>query len=376
MLGQVDPAARPGDVVAVYDKSGLLFGQALFNPRSQIVLRMLTWGDTPADDTFWNGAIARALVLRRDLHLDEITDAYRLIHAEGDGLSGLIVERYADCLVFEVFSLGMFQRYAHLATILKDSLGAPTRPDRPTTANAQWRVVLRADARTTQIEGFRPPPAEPVGNVTIREHGIRYQVDVVSGHKTGFFCDQRDNRARFAELCRDARVLDVCCYTGGFGLCAKVLGQAKDVTSVDIDDAALALARRNVNLNGARVQLVRSDAFVYLRQMIENGRQYDAVVLDPPKLATTRDDIDDALRKYHDLNHLAAHLVRPAGVLLSCSCSGLVPPARFTETVHHAIRHAGRTAQLFDHTGAAPDHPVMLNCPESAYLKALWLRIL
>ena len=187
MIGQVDPAARPGDVVAVYDKSGSLFGQALFNPRSQIVLRMLTWGDTPVDHSFWNGAIARALALRRDLHLDEITDAYRLIHSEGDGLSGLVVERYADCLVFEAFSLGMFQRYEHLARIIKDSLGAPTRLDRPTRADALWRVVLRADARTTQIEGFRPPPATPVGDATIREHGVRYQVDVVSGHKTGFF---------------------------------------------------------------------------------------------------------------------------------------------------------------------------------------------
>lgn len=223
-----------------------------------------------------------------------------------------------------------------------------------------------------------PPATEGgrCGRVVIREHGVRYRVDVEAGHKTGFFCDQRDNRRRFAALCADANVLDLCCYTGGFGLCAKRLGQASEVTSVDLDEAAIAVARENMNLNQTRIDLVQSDAFAYMRQMFSLGRKYDAVVLDPPKLALSREEVDEALRKYHDMNTLACQLVRPGGVFLTCSCSGLVSWDMLTSAVHAAARRVGRTLQCFDQTGAAPDHPVMLDCPESGYLKALWFRIL
>lgn len=409
MVRAADPAARAGDVVAVYDKAGKLFGRGFYNPRSQIAVRMLIHGDAPLDDVFWRTALGRAVALRRRLNLDAVTDAYRLVHAEGDGLSGLIVERYADCLAFEFFSLGMFQRREQLAALLGEALGAPASLDRPSAANSAWRLVFRADEQIERLEGFRVPPNEaaagkdsrdrggekgfspqqPEGfsrqqrpshaglsRPIIREHGVRYRVDVAAGHKTGFFCDQRDNRRRFAALCRDANVLDLCCYTGGFGLCAKVLGGAREVTSVDLDEAALELARENANLNQARVEHVHADAFPYLRQMLANGRQYDMVVLDPPKLALSRDGLEEALWKYHDLNQLAMQTVRPGGVLLTCSCSGLVSLETFVETVHRAARRAGRVPQLFEQTGAAPDHPLLLNCPESAYLKALWLRVL
>ncbi|MFQ5502128.1 MAG: class I SAM-dependent rRNA methyltransferase, partial [Phycisphaerae bacterium] len=221
----------------------------------------------------------------------------------------------------------------------------------------------------------RPSERDAGGDVTIREHGVRYRVDVATGHKTGFFCDQRDNRRRLATFCSDAEVLDLCCYTGGFGLCAKVLGKARAVTSVDLDEKALATARTNANLNQSRINIVHSDAFGYLRQMIANKRSFDVVVCDPPKFAASRLEIDDALKKYHDLNALAARVVQPGGILLTCSCSGLVPMGRFTDAVHAGARRAGRALQLFDRTGAAPDHPIMLNCPESEYLKALWCRV-
>jgi 23S rRNA G2069 N7-methylase RlmK/C1962 C5-methylase RlmI len=460
MIREADALARPGDVVNVYDKAGLLFGRGLYNPRSQIALRMLVHGDTAIDDAFWRGAIERAIELRRRLRLDEVTDAYRLIHAEGDGLSGLIVERYANALVFEFFALGMFQRQHMLAEELTRALGPPTSLDRPqrdaramrssdqsrdrlpftsrsdvkgqgapsdaaaTSAHAdsrsalEWRVVFRADDEIQRIEGFRcalldqsrdrlpftsrsdvkgqgagrtasrrptdshADPSLTVGalsggalnSVIIREHGVRYRVDVEAGHKTGFFCDQRENRRRFADLCRDASVLDLCCYTGGFGLCAKLLGGAKDVSSVDLDEAALAVAKENVNLNNTRVNLVHSDAFIYLRQMLANGRQFDAVVLDPPKFVSHREDMDEGLRKYHDLNSLAMQVVRPGGILLTCSCSGLVSWDAFKDAVFRASRPAKRSLQVFLETSAGPDHPVMMNCPESAYLKAMWLR--
>ncbi|MCC6358371.1 MAG: class I SAM-dependent rRNA methyltransferase [Phycisphaerales bacterium] len=442
MIRTADPAARSGDVVHVYDKSGAFFGRALYHADSQIALRMLTFRDEPVDAEFWRQRLASAVELRRRLRLDDVTDAYRLVHAEGDGLSGLVIERIADRLVFEVFSKGMFQRAHELAAILAAELGPPSSLDRPGRAGDRWRVLVRADRRIQRIEGFQiastgprraepptrghgdddddaagglaffagdaPGALRPVGespvpgaapvpdagaaapgaaaaraaadaapeSLTIREHGVRYRVDVARGHKTGFFCDQRDNRLRLATLCRDASVLDVCCYTGGFALAARKLGGAKEVTAVDLDEAAIAMARDNANLNQVRIDFVHADAFAFLRQMIANGRRFDTVVLDPPKFAPTRDDVDEALGKYYDLNTLGAQLVRPGGVLLTCSCSGLVSRGMFHETVHRALRRVGRPAQMFDYTGAGPDHPVMSNCPESEYLKALWLRIL
>lgn len=380
MVRAADPAARPGDVVNLYDKNGQFFGRGLYNPRSQIVVRVLTHDDVPVNDAFWRSRLEQAVALRRQLKLDDVTDAYRLVHAEGDGLSGLIAERYADCLVFELFSLGMFQRCDELSRVLADLLGPPSRLDRPDQASPTWRTFVRADPRIERLEGFQvpagPTPAETSARTTIREHGIRFRVDVKAGHKTGFFCDQRENRRRLAQLCGGATVLDLFCYTGGFSLCAMKLGGARAATGVDLDEAAVAVARENANLNQVRVDFVYADAFTYLRQTIANGRPFDVVVLDPPKLATYREEYDEALRKYFDMNHLAVQVVRPGGLLLTCSCSGLVSLTAFTETVHRAAQRATRTLQLFDQTGAGPDHPVRLDCPESAYLKALWFRVL
>ncbi len=414
MVRAADPAARPGDVVNLYDKTGVFFGRGLYNPRSQIVVRVLTHDDVPVDVTFWRSRLEQAVALRRQLRLAEVTDAYRVVHAEGDGLSGLIAERYADCLVFELFSLGMFQRCAELGRILADLLGPPTCLDRPGPiglpsvrkkrvqapregtscqpdaggaepvpvflSRPAWRTFVRADPRIERLEGFQVPPGpNPAGDsarITIREHGVRYRVDVKTGHKTGFFCDQRENRRRLAQLCGGATLLDLFCYTGGFSLCAMKLAEARAATGVDLDEAAVAIARENANLNQLRVDFVYADAFTYLRQMIANGRQFDVVVLDPPKLATYREEHEEALRKYFDMNHLAAQVVRPGGILLTCSCSGLVSLAAFTETVQRAAQRAGRNLQLFDQTGAGPDHPILLECPESAYLKALWFRVL
>lgn len=377
MIAATDKAARPGDIVNVYDKSGTFFGRGLFNPRSKIVLRMLVHGDVVVDDNFFRDRLARAVELRQRLELASVTDAYRLVHAEGDSLSGLIVERYADTLVFEVFSLGMFRRVPLFAGQLAELLGPPTSLDRPGRSAAEWQTVVRADAAMEQAEGFRiTPPANPApSTLTIREHGVRYRVDVREGHKTGFFCDQRDNRKRFASFCRDADVLDLCCYSGGFSLCAKVLGGAKDVTAVDLDEAAIALARENANLNQTRINLVHADAFAYTRQLTANGRLFDCVVLDPPKLAGSRLELEEALGKYYDLNVFAMRTVRPGGIFLTCSCSGLVSREEFVGAIHRAARRNNRPIQLFDQTGPGADHPIMLDCPESAYLKALWCRL-
>lgn len=376
MIAAADRAAQAGDVVQVYERDGRLLGRGLYNPHSQIAVRMLAYGDVLIDDEFWRSCAGQAIELRRQLRIHEQTDCYRLVHAEGDRISGLIAERAADCLVMEIFSLGIYQRRDQIARALlaQASLaheGSAEPPAQP------LRVFTRVDDHIAALERIpRDASSRESVHVTIREHGIRYTVDITAGHKTGFFCDQRENRVRFARLCKDLRVLDLCCYTGGFGLCAKKLGGAAEVTAVDLDEKVIALARENANRNQVRISHAHSDAFIYLRQMIENGRQFDAVVLDPPKFARTRAEFEDALVRYNDLNMLAMQVVRPGGLLLTCSCSGLVSWADFTSVVHRASRRANRTLQVLDRTGAAPDHPVSLECPETAYLKAMWLRVL
>lgn len=366
MMRQVSDDARPGDIVAVYDKQGQLFGHGLYNPRSAITLRMLSFGDRPIDDDFWRETIGRAVSLRRDLmQLDGQSDACRLIHAEGDGLSGLIVDRYGDVLSVEVFSLGMWLRAEELVGFIHELAGTKHH-------------LITADQRAQQQEGFSARPIVSdgcPGTVKITEHGVRFRVQFAEGHKTGFFCDQRANRRRLAEWVGGGELLDLCSYSGGFGLYAKVLGKADSVTCVDLDEDAVAMARKNADLNSVRVQTVHSDAFIYMRQMLQNNRQFETVVLDPPKLIFGRNDTGEGRAKYFDLNKLAAALVQPGGLLLTCSCSGAMSRDEFVHVVLGAVRHAGRTCQILDITGAGADHPISPYCPESSYLKAVWLRI-
>ena len=366
MIRQVSPDAQPGACVSVYDRRGELFGHGLFNPRSAIALRMLNFDATPIDAAFWQDAVGRAVRLRTEtLRLPGCTDACRLIHAEGDDLSGLIVDRYGDVLSLEIFSLGMWRLLPELLPMLHAAAGTAQH-------------VVRVDERVQQQEGFSAEPVRSEGlpaSVKLTEHGVRFQIDFEQGHKTGFFCDQRENRLQLARLTGDAEVLDLCCYTGGFGLYAKVLGRAREVTCVDLDEHTIALAQRNANLNQVRLDAVQADAFTYMRQMQSNERTYDVVVLDPPKLIPSRLEMEEGLRKYLDLNRLVASMVRPDGLLLTCSCSGALQRSDFMELVLRAVRQAGRETQILNLTGAGPDHPVSTRCPESSYLKAVWLRL-
>jgi 23S rRNA (cytosine1962-C5)-methyltransferase len=209
--------------------------------------------------------------------------------------------------------------------------------------------------------------------VRIRENGIRFEVNFAEGHKTGFFCDQRDNRKKFGELAAGRSVLDLCCYTGGFSVNA-ALGGATDVTAVDLDENAIEMAKRNGNLNQKRIKFTHGDAFTWARTMIENGRKWDLVIADPPKFIHGRED-QLGHNKYHDLNKLALSLVKRGGLFVTCSCSGHMPVEMFEEIVVGLAHRSGRKLQILDRTGAGPDHPVMSNCPESRYLKVLWARV-
>jgi 23S rRNA (cytosine1962-C5)-methyltransferase len=413
--------ARPGDLVAVYGPKERLLGYGLYNPRSEIAVRMIFYGPELPDDARWQAFLEQAVRLRRDvLGFDETTDAYRLIHAEADGLPGLVVDRLGDVLSAEVFNLGMYQRAEAILKMLRqlvgwDELGEPHQRLR---GRGQSHFRAAAGRRGATVsegpkigtvphcriapspqflsqEGHLPPVIDSPGlpaEVTIHEFGTRFRVQFASGHKTGFFCDQRENRKRVAEACRGRSVLDLCCYTGGFAVQAKTLGQAADVTGVDLDEEPLRLARENANLNQVRIRFVQADAFDYMREMLRQERRYDVVVLDPPKLVRSRLDLEEGTRKHFDLNRLAMRLVAPGGLMLSCCCSGLLKEEDFlgllrasanqsgplisAATDEKAERHAARPMQILARTGAAADHPVLASVPETEYLKAVWMRLL
>lgn len=372
MLGEVSRDARPGDLVSVYDKFGHRVGTGLYNPRAKMPLRVVVHSGEPVGEEYFEGAIRRAVALRRDLFkLDGETEAYRVINSDGDGISGLTIDRYADTLYCDVYSLGIFLRLPQWLPLLHGLLGTK-------------QVRVHVDHDLGSLEGIKPSQMKEITagapeRVKIREHGVRYEVDFAGGHKTGFFCDQRDNRRRFGRLAGAMRVLDLCSYTGGFSINA-ILGGATEVTAVDLDEAVIAQGRRNANLNQVspnKLKWVHADAFAYARQMQKNGEQFDAVVCDPPKFVMTREPAfaAEGMRKYGDLNQLAASLVKPGGLFVTCSCSGLVPLETFEECVIKGVHRLNRRLQIFDRTGPGVDHPVYSNCLESRYLKVLWARV-
>ncbi|MEI8196961.1 MAG: class I SAM-dependent rRNA methyltransferase [Phycisphaerae bacterium] len=392
MVGRFDLKAKNGDLVLVYDRDGKVFGTALLNTQAQIALRMLTFAATPVDESLITQRLQAAIALRRDcLKLDATTNAYRVVHAEGDGLPGLIVDRYGPYAVIELFNVGMFKRVKTLSATLQTDLQVQD-------------VLVRSDERVQASEGFVLPPTAgggggsgagkdpsvtPTGpqpqraparrSTVVTENGIKFQIDLTHGHKTGFFCDQRDNRLALTQFTPDRTMLDLCSYTGGFGVYSATLGKAKHVTCVDLDEDAIALAQRNANLNQVprdRLETVHADTFPFLRQMRENQRRFDVVVLDPPKLIPTRDDFFEGRGKYFDMNKLALEVVAPGGFFITCSCSGLLSMEEFHNVLRTAARFANRRVQILRSTGPGLDHPFMADAPESSYLKCIWARVL
>jgi 23S rRNA (cytosine1962-C5)-methyltransferase len=372
MLGEVSRDARPGDLVSVYDKFGHRVGTGLFNPRAKMPLRVVTHSSEPIGEEYFEMAIRRAVALRREMFkLDATTEAYRVINSDGDGISGLTIDRYADVLYCDVYSLGIFLRLPKWLPLLHELLGTK-------------HVRVHVDHDLGSLEGIKPSQMKEItavspDKVRIKEGGVKYEVDFAEGHKTGFFCDQRDNRKRFGQLTRGARVLDLCSYTGGFSINA-ILGGAGEATAVDLDEDVITQGRRNANLNQVspnKLKWVHADAFAYARQMQKNGEQFDAIMCDPPKFVMTRDPAfaAEGMRKYADLNTIAASLVKPGGLFVTCSCSGLVSLEDFEGCVIKGVHRLGRRLQIFDRTGPGVDHPVYSNCLESRYLKVLWARV-
>lgn len=356
---------RGGARVAVLDPEGEVLGWGIWHPRSRIAVRLLRRGPEPADDAWLRERAGAAVAARlEDPSIAGSGCAYRVIHAEGDDFPGLVVDRLGDVLSAEVFTVGAGGLFDGIRPVLEEKLG--TR---------HWRIAF--DRASAEAEGEMPLVRHSEGcprRAQLEEGGVRFEVRFEEGHKTGFFCDQRENRRRLAALARGRSVLDLCCYTGGFAVAA-ACGGAREVTGVDLDERALDLARRNANLNGARVRFAQADAFAYLREMQRHGRAFEIVVLDPPKFVPSRREWDDGIARYHDLNKLALRAVAPGGMLVTCSCSGLVPLEVFQDTVRRAARGLGRAVRRLRVTGAGPDHPVRIDFPEGGYLKVLWLRI-
>ncbi len=353
----------PGSVVEVVDAKDRFVGRGFWNGHARIALRLLTADPDEAIDADWIAArIARAVQLRRDLlQLDRTTDAWRVVHSEGDGLSGLIVDRYADILVIEYFAAGMWKfRDAIHAALLAHFPGA--------------RLYWFAETHVQKQESFDCRAAEAPAPVEVHEHGLRFHAAPGLGHKTGFFADQRDNRARFAELARGRRVLDLCCNAGGFAVHA-LAGGAREATGVDMDAGILEVARANAAANGQDARFEQADIFDWLRAAVARGEQYDAVVLDPAKLTRDRNRVVDALKKYFAMNRLALDVIPPGGLLLTCSCTGLVSEADFLEMLRRVALNAGREIQVLESRGAGPDHPVRSDVPEGRYLKAVFCRV-
>ncbi len=379
-IKRIEGKVNPGDWVAVYSLdadtgSTQLVGYGLYNPKSEIALRIIRWGEILPDNHYWDALIDRAVQMRRDqLALDKVTDCYRVIHGEADGVPGIVVDRYGDTLSAEVFSHSMDQRAEEIIQRLASKI-----------ATRHW--LIQPSPQFTSQEGFTAQSRASTDlptQVIVQEHGTRFRIHFDSGHKTGFFCDQRENRFRLAEFCRGKNVLDVCCYTGGFSVQAARLGGAAEVTGIDLDEQPLRIAKQNAAINNVKVRFVQAEAFGYMRDMLRQGKRYDVVVLDPPKLIRNRAEIEEGTRKHFDLNRLAMQLVNPGGLLLTCSCAGLLEANDFERLVRSAARSAiaaqdaqsaPRVVQTLLRTGAASCHPVSVNCPETEYLKAIWLRM-
>jgi 23S rRNA (cytosine1962-C5)-methyltransferase len=364
----LDAAAKslePGSLVAVLAADGERLGIGFFNPRSLVAIRLLSRDPTVAiDEAFFAMRLGRALALRETLYREPY---YRLCHAEADGLPGLAIDRYGDFLVLQVNAAGMERLTAPLLGAL-DSLLAPRV------------VLLRNDSPVRALEGLasevRFAKGELAGPVELREGGARFLADLAGGQKTGWFFDQRCNRAFMAGLSAGRRVIDLYCHSGGFAIAA-ALGGAREVIAIDRSEPALDLARRAAALNEveARCRFERGQAFGAMERLAAQGERFEMVICDPPAFVKSRKDLAAGAKGYRKMSRLAAELAAPGGFLFLASCSHNMPAERFAEEVRRGISQAGRTGRILMSAGAAPDHPVHPALPESAYLKAQAIQV-
>lgn len=366
-----DGQPADGAIVDVRDGQGNWLACGYLNRHSQIMVRLLTWEPAEEIDAgFWHRRIAHAVAGRQALRQDPSTTAYRLVHAESDGLPGLVVDRYGDFLVVQFLTLGIAAREGEILDALIDLLAPHGIVER---SDVEVREKEALPSRSGLLWGQAPPP-----QLEIQENGLRFWVDLAGGQKTGFYLDQRENRALLLPYCGGAEVLDGFAYSGAFGVYA-AQGGARRVTFVESSEPALHLARDNLALNDmdpSEHEFVEGNVFQVLRTFRAEGRRFDVIVLDPPKLAPTARDVKRAARAYKDINLLAFQLLQPGGTLFTASCSGGVSADLFQKILFGAALDAGRDAQIIGQLWQGSDHPVALTFPEGAYLKGFICRVL
>jgi 23S rRNA (cytosine1962-C5)-methyltransferase len=367
-IAAVEGDPPDGAEVDLVSCTGSFIAHGLYNSKSKIRVRLYSWQpDVPLDRSFFRERLQGAIALRDALGLNEPGGACRLVFSEGDGLSGVTIDRYDRYLAVQFTALGLAQRREMVADLL-EALLQPAG------------IYLRTERGIGQMEGLELQDgplrgAVPEGPVEIREHGLRFQVNLAVGQKTGFYLDQRDNRLEVSRLAPGRRVLDGFSYSGGFGLHAAKAG-ASEVLCVDSSEPALALARENARINSLdNVRFERADVFAHLDELARAGQRFGLVVLDPPKFARSRGAVEEALKGYRRLQALAVKLLDPDGFLVMCCCSGLITPDMLEELLAQVSADARREVQLLQRRGPAPDHPVSLSCRESHYLKCLIARV-
>ncbi len=359
----IDGRVDPGDVVDVRAADRSFIGRGYVNPRSTIAVRLLTRQRETIDEAFFRRRLEDAMGLRR--RMVGAATAYRVVYSEGDGLPGLIVDRYGDVLVVQTLTLGMVRQEGLIVRRLQEML-QPTAIYARNDAPVRRREGLPLEARF--VAGEAPFVQD------IEEHGLRFQVDVAAGQKTGFFLDQRENRAAVAAYAR-GDVLDVFCYTGGFAMHAARAGAR--VTGIDISPEAVAAASTHARLNGveSRCTFQTANAFDALRAMARQAPRFDLVVLDPPAFAPSRSDVSKAAAGYKEINLRAIKVLRPGGILVSCSCSYHINEGLLIDIVAQAAHDARRRLRLLEARTQARDHPVHPGMPETRYLKCLILEV-
>ena len=367
-IERVEGAPKDGDVVDLVSSADNFVARGFWNSQSKIRVRLASWDQAvEIDDAFFRDRLEAAIRLRRDiLGMTGPRQACRLVFSESDGLPGLIVDQYDRWLTVQFTGLGIALRRDVIADLLMDIV----KPE---------GIYLRTERGIGQLEGLAlrdgllrgSVPSEPI---TIDDQGIEVLVHLSEGQKTGFYLDQRDNRVRVARLAKGRRVLDAFCYTGGFGLHAARAG-ATEVVGIDVSEPALALARRNAEVNGlANMSFRKSDVFDALDELVAAEERFGLVVLDPPKFARAGHAVEDALRGYRRLQLQALKLLEDDGVLVICCCSGLISRDMLLELLAQLSADQRRGVQVLQTSGPSPDHPVIATCPETSYLKCVICR--
>ncbi len=362
-IEKVEGEYQPGDIVSVYSAEGELMAKGFINPHSQIRVRLLTFQEELIDDDFFLNRLRRAYQSRNVLFSNE-TNTYRVVHADGDYLPGLIVDKYDRVIVVQIYSVGMEKLKESLIQWIREVL----QPD---------TIVERSEASARVNEGLVREKkvlwGELENPVIVLENGIKYTVDVWEGQKTGLFLDQRDNRRRMATLAAGKKMLNCFSYTGGFSVAAAKKGA--ETISVEISELAQQMAKKNFELNGINPnqhRFVTANVFEYLRDTEE---EFDIIILDPPAFVKKKTHMENGSRAYKDVNRLAIQKIKSGGLILTCSCSSFVHWVLFQQIVYSAAKEAGRSVQILSRFGHPVDHPINIFHPEGEYLKSMLLRV-